>query len=117
MVVNYNILKFSMAILREIYIRSVGGKNCTINFLNTIIDQKVGAYQIVYYFLQHFYANDKKWHYAVDYICLNAFSNIEVLFEAMHDVNMCKIHIYFLLIVLVFEFFKFLLCNCLIFSF
>ena len=55
--------------------------------------------------IERFHTEDPEWHYTVDCICLNAFGNVGVLLEAMHDVNMYKIHNIFLQVVLVFEFF------------
>ena len=57
--------------------------------------------------IEHFHSEDPKWHYEIDCICLNIFGNVGVILEAIHDVNMYKIHIQFLQVVLVFEFFNF----------
>jgi hypothetical protein len=39
-------------------------------------------------YIERFHVKDSEWHYTVDYICLNAFDNVGVLLEAMHDVIM-----------------------------
>ena len=56
---------------------------------------------------ERFHVDDREWHYVVDCICLNAFGHVWVVFEAMHEVNMYKFHIYFLQVVSLLDFYHF----------